>query len=417
MKRRTPLITAMLTLVAALTAGAAPGQAAPQHLSHTPFAFSGSGYGSRVLGGQVPAGSDTTAYQAVGCTDRAGVDRTNDVADATVPGLGTLSGARTRVWTTQRRGITASHSSHRIVNLTLASSGLGSLSIDAITSRSTAYHDRSGFHTATSTTIGTITFTPPTGPEQTFPAPTPDQPLEIPGLASLHVGRHLSRHDAHGAKAEAVALRIDVIPTATSVGVAHTRAELHSGLTFGIFRGHSNATRVVHALDDLAHSGPNPLTLMPCQGTYGRVHRKALAHANIGGQLVVHGLSSQVSADQTARSAHGSERAAIARINLGKGQLVVDGIVGKATLRHTDAGLVRSTRGTRIGTITANGQRQVFPRTGVLEIPGLARLERRLVTKSASGVKVVALRVTLLDGSGAVIDLGEAQLQIRRLPH
>jgi hypothetical protein len=80
-------------------------------------------------------------------------------------------------------------------------------------------------------------------------------------------------------------------------------------------------------------------------------------------------------------------------------------------------GLVRSARGTQVGTITANGQVQTFPRTGVLEIPGVARLERRVVTRSRNGITVVALRVTLLDGSGAVIDLGEASLRITRLPH
>ncbi len=58
-----------------------------------------------------------------------------------------------------------------------------------------------------------------------------------------------------------------------------------------------------------------------------------------------------------------------------------------------------------------------FPRTGVLEIPGIAKLERRVATRTATGIKVVALRITLLDGSGAVVDLGEAQLQIRRLSH
>ena len=53
----------------------------------------------------------------------------------------------------------------------------------------------------------------------------------------------------------------------------------------------------------------------------------------------------------------------------------------------------------------------------MLEIPGVAKLERHVVTRTATGIKVVALRITLLDGSGAVINLGEAQLQIRRLPH
>ena len=51
----------------------------------------------------------------------------------------------------------------------------------------------------------------------------------------------------------------------------------------------------------------------------------------------------------------------------------------------------------------------------MIEIPGVAKLERRVVTRSATGLRVVALRITLLDGSGAVVNLGEARLQIRRL--
>jgi hypothetical protein len=47
----------------------------------------------------------------------------------------------------------------------------------------------------------------------------------------------------------------------------------------------------------------------------------------------------------------------------------------------------------------------------------VAKLERKVVTRSKTGLKVVALRVTLLDGSGAVVDLGEAKLNIGRLPH
>ena len=72
---------------------------------------------------------------------------------------------------------------------------------------------------------------------------------------------------------------------------------------------------------------------------------------------------------------------------------------------------------TRLGSITAGGKTVTFPPTGVLEIPGVARLEQHVVSRTAHGIKVVALRVTLLDGSGAVINLGEAALQIGRLPH
>lgn len=417
MNAHTPLKVAVGALCAGLaltTMG--PGFAATPTRTTT-YAFQGSGFGTRVIGGQIPAGSNTTGYQVLGCTNQAGLERTNDVADATVPGLGSVTGVKTRVWTTQHNGIAASHARHTIANLTLASSGLGSLSLDAIRSNAKAFHDAAGFHATTDTSIGGITFTPPTGQPQTFPAPTPDQPLTIPGLATISVGRNVDSQDAHGATANALAVKIDVVATGSSVKVARSHAQINDGLTVGVFNGHSNATRVTQALNDIAHSGPNPLSLMPCVGTDGRLQTKSLADLDLGGQLVVQGLSSSQKSTQGDLRAHGFERSEIARIDLGGGQLIVNAIVGKANVTRTSHGWVRNAKGTQLGAITANGQAQTFPPTGVLEIPGVAKLERKVVTRSKTGIKVIALRVTLLDGSGAVINLGEAKLRISHLPH
>jgi hypothetical protein len=60
--------------------------------------------------------------------------------------------------------------------------------------------------------------------------------------------------------------------------------------------------------------------------------------------------------------------------------------------------------------VTFEGDRQRFPDTGVLEIPGVARLERGVVTRERNAISVVALRITLLDGSLATIDLGNATI-------
>ena len=421
MNPHTPLKVA----VGALCAGLALTTTGPGFATGTPhrttkattYAFQGSGYGTRLIGGQIPASSSTTAYQHIGCTDLAGLNRTNDVADATVPGLGTASGVKTRVWTTAKHGVVASHARHTIAKLTLASNGVGSLSLDAIQSDAKAFHDASGFHATTDTSIGDITFTPPVGPPQTFPAPTPNQPVTIPGLATSYLGRNTSSHGAHSAVAKALALRIDVVASSSSVKVALSHAQLNDGLTGGIFRGHSNATRVVQALTDLAHSGPNPLSLMGCLGTGGVVRTKSLAGLNLGGQLVVQGLSSSQEGSQGDQRAHGFERAKIAKVDLGGGQLIVNAIVGKANVTRTSHGWVRNAKGTQLGAITANGQTQVFPPSGVIEIPGVAKLERKVVSKTKTGISVVALRITLLDGSGAVINLGEASLRIDRPQH
>ena len=411
MKHRTALAVALVPLCAGLAFGAGPTYAGTSTTS-TSFAFKTSGYGTKIKGGQIPAGSSTTGYQVIGCTNQAGRSRTNNVAEATLPGLGTASGVKTRVWTTSGDGVVASHSRHDIAQLTVAQSGLGSLSIRAITSRATAYHDAGGFHTKVATHVGDLVFTPPTGPEQDVPLPTPDQPVTLPGLATIYAGLHRADRSGNGATADGYALRVEVLATGTSVRVAHSHAELYGGVTGGVFGGHAAATRVVTAAGDIAKSGPNPLTLLPCQGTYGHTRQKSLASVDLGGQLVVKGANARTRGTQGTRGAHGMARAEVARVNLGDGQVVIDGIVGKASVVRKGHHVARSAKGTRLASITVDGQEQTFPKTGVLEIPGVVKLERAVVERTHTGISVIGLRITLLDGSGAVVNLAEAKLRV-----
>lgn len=417
MKRNAPLAL-LLALAAGLVlpsaAGAAPTSAA--RVRGSDFALSGSGFGSHAVGGQVPVGSGRTAYQVIGCTNRTGLSHTNDVARVKVPGFGTISDLTTRVWTTQSHGVVASHARHTIGSVALASTPLGTLSLSGIVSAVRTSHDSTGFHATTTTDVGAITLTPTTGPSQTFPAPSPGTPVAIPGVATVYAGPTVTRTSSTAAFADAFGIRVVSQASGTRVSLAHARSSIGGGVVTGIFHGHSDATRVTAVQGNL-RSGPNPLTLMPCQGTHGTLRRSSVARVDLGGQLVLSGLSSEERGAQTASRAHGFERARVGRIDLGGGQLVVDGIIGRAAVIRTAHGVVRTAKGTQIGTITANGQVQTFPPTGALEIPGVAKLQRHLVHKTASGLTVTALRITLLDGSGAVINLGEAQLRIARPFH
>ena len=92
---------------------------------------------------------------------------------------------------------------------------------------------------------------------------------------------------------------------------------------------------------------------------------------------------------------------------------VVRGIVAQANVERAHGDVVRNAAGTTVGEVTVNGETREFPDTDVLEIPGVARLERHIVRRTPNGIQVTALRVTLLDGSGAVLDLGQARLTIR----
>ena len=93
-------------------------------------------------------------------------------------------------------------------------------------------------------------------------------------------------------------------------------------------------------------------------------------------------------------------------------QLVITGIQGQANVTRTRKGVTSSSDGTKFLTATANGTEYSFPELDGLSIPGLVEIETGVVEKLKSGIEVTAVRLTLLDGSGAVIDLGHAKLLI-----
>jgi hypothetical protein len=398
-----------LVLAPASTAGPQTASARPEP---TAFALRTSGFGTRVTRGQLPVQSGTTAYQVIGCTNQAGLARENHQATAELPGLGTVSAVKTDVWTTQHQGTTSSWSRHTVGKVVLSDSPLGTLTVDAVRTTARAYHDAKGFHTAADTQIGSITFKPVAGPEQTVPIPAPGEPVEIPGFATITLGHSLAYKSASAARVFANGLKVDLTASGSVVQIAHAQAEIFKGVQFGIFHG-SAAPLSGRLAADAVDLGRNPLSLMPCQGTGGEVKSKSLASADLG-PLVVKGLGNRQLGEQTRDKATGYERSSIASVDLGDGALVIEGIVGKATVTRRPGKIIRSTEGTTIGSVTANGEPQRFPDTGVLEIPGVAKLEQGIVTRTAGGINVIGLRITLLDGNGGVIDLATAKMRIAR---
>ena len=409
----------MLALTAAGLVAAGPtanaGAAQRAERQPTAFALKSSGYGTRVRGGQLPAGSDSSAFSVIGCTNNAGVVHENHEAEETLPGVGTASEVKTRVWTTSRNGVVSSRSRDTIARITLADNPMGSLTIDGVKAVSRAYHDAQGFHAVTHSSVASITFTPTTGDPQSFDLPAEGAPpIDIPGVATIAAGTSKKHESGSGAVAVSEVLTITVPGSSSKVHVGHAYARIDGGIKSGIFGGFGAGSRG-NAADGHVTSGRSPYQPMPCQGTAGKTRTKDLARADLGHQVVVSGLHAQQMTDATMTKAWGYEQGSVAKLNIGQGQLVVKGIVGKVHVVRKGAGLtqlVRNTRGTTIGSITANGQAQQFPDTGVLEIPGVAKLESNVKTKVRGGMAVTALRVTLLDGSGAVLNLGLAKLTI-----
>lgn len=400
--------TAALPVASATTMSGA-GAAKP---AGSDIALKAGAYGTRLAGGQVPAGSGMTAFTAIGCSVVPGVTHHNEVAEADLPSAGTVSGVTTKVWARKVGGGLHSYARSSTAEVKLADSPLGSLSIQAVRSLSHAWHDAQGFHSQTSTSVGKIVFTPPVGDPQVLDIPTPGQPIEIPGLAKISLGESHDRHNSTGATAWGVALRVKVIPTGTDLFVSRSKAQALSGVRHGRFGGYSAGTEA-EVLGGVLVSGRNPVSLMPCQGTGGKVLGRDDADVDLGGGLHAEAVGSKQWAKRYADHSKAWERGSVAGIDLGDGALVIDAIVGKATvIRKAGGGLARHAAVKILG-VTANGEPQAVPLDQTIEIPGLAKLQPKVVRKVPGGLKVIALRITLLDGSGAVIDLGVAKTFIR----
>jgi hypothetical protein len=411
--RRAAAVVAAVTIVAggtpvALAAG--PHRHGNQPAS-THYAFRAISYGTRIRGGDLPASSGTTSYQGIGCTNQLGRSKANDLATITLPGLGRLDGVTASTGTTGTGDDVASYSTHDIGRLTIAQSALGSLTIRAISASSSASHDASGYHATTDVAVGRITLDTPSGPVLDLPVPKPGAPVDVPGLLTISIGKEKRVTGGSGSIAKAEGLVVQVLPTHTKIQVAHTAAKLSTGIKRGLFYGKANATQV-SAVAGLVHSGPQPLQVMPCQGTRGETRSKSLAAVDLAGQVKVGAASTEVMGQQTGQDAYGYTQSSVAHLDLGNGQLVVDGIVGRASVSRSQGRTSVSSQGTRVGSVSVNGQPYDLEGLSTLEIPGLVKVESDVVDKKKAGIDVVALRLTLLDGSGAVIDLGHAFLDI-----
>lgn len=422
--RTTVAAIAVLAVAAPTAAVVAPASAGPAGQSHraapkdpnaTPFALRAWGYSTRVIGGDVPSTSSPTAYESISCTNRVGLNRTNNIANLALPSLGTVDGAKTQVWTTRKARVVSSYARNTIGKVVLSDSPLGSLTLDAVSTTARAYHDGSKFRTATNTDLAKLTFKPAMGPAQTMPIPTPNRPVVIPGFAKVTIAQSRTPKTKNGARAFANGIKVHLIASDSYVQVAHAVAQIGDGVQTGLFSGSSYAL-TGNAAAGLVNLGRNALLKMPCQGTDGAVRTRSVSSTDASGEAAVGAAKSEEMAQQNGRRAWGYVRSRVASLNLGD-QLRIEGIIGQVNVSRSGKhlrNLKRTTKGTTVGTIHANGQDYAFPDTGVLEIPGVAKLERAVTKKLTNGLALTALRITLLDGTGAVIDLGNVRFQVRR---
>lgn len=384
----------------------------------TNFGLHAMGYGTMIKGGEIPASSGATGFAHIACTTLAGLNRSNGVAGVDLPGLGTIDALETRVATVKKGKTVTAVSHHALAGITLFESALGSLSLGAVTSTARVWHNAQGFHSEVNSEVAGVVLTPPGGDPQVIAIPAPGTPIEIPGLLRITLGENKVDKRAHSIFARAQGLLIEILPSNTKVKIALSRARMTDEVVNSLMSGYAAGLKgkVLNVGDDtIVTVGRLPTKPLPCEGTGGVVKQTKTVGLDIPSAVSVGAAQAKVFGTQAGRRrARAWTEGSIAEVNLGGGQLIIEGIVARANVIRRPGKLIRNSNGTKFISITANGEPQEIPDTGTLEIPGLAKIEFGVETLIRGGIEVIALRITLLDGAGAVIDLGVARTQVKK---
>ncbi|MDZ5619798.1 choice-of-anchor P family protein [Nocardioides sp. HM23] len=384
----------------------------------TNFGLHAMGYGTAIKGGDIPLASGATGFAHITCTTLAGLDRSNGVTGVELPGLGTIDAVETKVATIKKGKTVTAVSRHSLAGITLVETALGSLSLGAVSSIARVWHDGTRFRSQVNSEVAGIVLTPPGGDPEVISIPTPGQPVEIPGLLRITIGESKVVKKPGFIFARAQALLIEILPTHTKVKVALSRSRMTQDVVNSIMSGYAAGFKgkILDPGDDsIVTLGRTPTRPLPCEGTNGQVKTTRTVDLNIPSALTVGAANAKVFGTQFGRRrARAWTEASIAEVNLGGGALVIEGIKARANVIRKPGTLIRNTNGTHTLTITADGEPQTIPPTGVLEIPGLVKIEENVTTMVRGGIQVIALQLTLLDGTGAVIDLGVARTQVKK---
>lgn len=424
MKFRLP--AAAVTALALLAGGGLSALPAPAHAAATTkpvtrYAFNTAAYGTRVVVRPAGLTSGDTAHSMIGCTRIAGLARTNNIAGVNFPGL-VVGAATSRSFTFKDAASNIGDASTSdIASLTLGS-GATSLVIKGLHGESRAWH-RPGHGFAATNTFDFVSAT-----MAGTPVPTgafANQGVLVPGVGQVTLGQQMKKVTTHRAWAGAASLRIRLFgPDATPgtaddtvVLIGSTVAQVAKGATQGVMTGEAYGLHV-SALGGAATSQQNILLPLGCTGTGGKTITRSLASWTPSGQLTVSGLSSSVYGIQNKPVGGLTAKtwSKVAGVNLGGGQLIINGVLGwvKVYRKH---GIIHRVPRQTVLSIKANGQTYPAPALGQsLTIPGVASITAPPPISTKHGMRVVALRVDFLPGTAGEtrIDLGTAWAEVKK---
>lgn len=466
---RTHRLAARLVAVASATASvlagtlvvtAAPSQAA---IVKTNYGFQTHAYGTRVTSETVALNMNRSAFSWIGCTRKAGLNPDNLATAGNYLAasnsdnnpwvrLGAVTTGN-RTFTSKGTGVTGNEATSKIADLTLLgpspSEGVPgpSFELAGLVTQARTWAKNGKLHGSTSLSSLDLQLKLPEG--------TPvDEPLgqlldvvdegigavtdllqevtgnaiDVPGLGTIRLGRERVIIKENMALARATSLIIDLAGADAEVGTAddsrilvgHSQSRINRKLPDALMTGHGYPIEMSVA-DDLLGVGKVGLEVLPCRGTNGKVLGETLpAQDALDGALQLGALTSQVFGDHDGdRTSDAWTLGKVTRVGLGEGDQRVElaGIIGVARVhRKANGDLVRSTRGTSIGSFTIGGEEQAIPvNSEPVELPGLGIIQFNLVEKSRKGIRLTAVRITLDPGesSQTVINLGNARTEVK----
>jgi len=426
----TARILATMTTVGVGLAGLGVISVPAQAVEVTTFGLQATAYATKVEGGDLPVTSGRSAFSYLSCTRRVGVTRGNEVASATLGGVA-VAGAASRNRTWKKDGEVHVASTNTLASVTLReATGAGTLVIESLTTKAHAWHGPDGYH-ATTSTAGVLVVTAGSAPIDTnissvpvdlspgetirVPLPREGQYLSLPGVGHVSADWTTNRAGTDFAQASVKGLRVQLPATESTIVVGRARAAVNGAMTAGVLGGRAYGSEL-SASDGQLHSGRTALKPLPCRGTGGRWRSTSTAGVNLVGVGSIGATESSVYGRHNAdRSGVAATRSTVTQVTLADGAFVLRGINAQATARRSTTGEVTtSAEGTSPGTLTAGGVTLPLAADGVISLGTLGTIETGLTTATRSGVKVIAVRVTLFNGTEAdtVLDLGNAAASI-----
>lgn len=402
--------------------------------AYSTYALSSHGFTSQVDSGVLSLRSAPTAYSVLGCSRKTGYTRTNNLAQAD-NGEAKIDAARTVQQSYKNSGhYTVLSSTSTAAAATFGSSTFG-IKITGLRNVAKVYATRTGrLHASSTFTFADIKAVGPTPLPAALNQPASvilkqlaaNGPVLIPGIGTLKLGAQGAATNSTTARAAGTGLQVhlfgadQVNGTAddSDVTLVRSYAQLSKAATNGLFSGAAWGLDA-SAVGGIAAAGQNPYTPLGCLGTKGEVVTRSLVGLDLASsnQVAANGLRNRVYGRQNAPSGGltGWTESAIADVDVAGG-LHVEGIRARAKAVRSRSGRVSQASTQVIGSITVNGTPHAVPSPGQsFTIPNLATVAVPKPVKTSNGIRVTALRVTLLSGSAAqsVINLGNATVSVR----